>query len=246
MRMTFAGVFAFAALISLAAGAAPRLIERDIQKYVCEKLDDFSADVTVVKADHRELGKISKDLGLAYSLPNITMQYKDPNMVRMDGTKDGSKVTYILNGTKQIFKLNGLKTTRELGNSPGKRKSLMDMGLISDFYLSYTNARFLREASVDGTPCALFEMTYKDRSEDTSHHNIYVDPVTKVVRKREAYSQDGKLQAIYYYKNVIQLKPGVWVPTQIEVQNTDRVVAGIMAYKNIKVNTGISDSAFKQ
>lgn len=246
MRLLITSEIALVALFSLTARAMLAPIDHDIHKYVCEKLDDFSADVTVVKADHRELGKISKDLGLAYSLPNITMQYKDPNMVRMDGTKDGSKVSYILNGTKQIFKLNGLKTTRDLGNSPGKRKSLMDMGLISDFYLSYTNARFLREATVDGTPCALFEMTYKDKDEDSSHHNIYVDPVTKVVRKREAYSQDGKLQAIYYYKNVIQLKPGVWVPTQIEVQNTDRVVAGIMAYKNIKVNTGISESVFRQ
>src|SRR5512138_3189888 len=93
MRLSLASAAALLALVNLSAGAASAPVEHDIHKYVCEKLDDFSADVTVVKADHRELGKISKDLGLAYSLPNIVMQYKDPNMVRMDGTKDGSKVT---------------------------------------------------------------------------------------------------------------------------------------------------------
>src|SRR5262249_40123250 len=107
------------------------------------------------------------------------------------------------------------------------------------------NARFLREGSVDGTPCAVFEMTYKDRDEDTSHHIVYIDPKTKVVRKRESYSQAGKLQAIYYFKDVEQVSPGVWFPTRIEAQNVDRVIAGVTAYKNIKINTGIPDSVFQ-
>jgi outer membrane lipoprotein-sorting protein len=44
---------------------------------------------------------------------------------------------------------------------------------------------------------------------------------------------------------VEQVKPGVWTATKVEVQNTDRVVAGITAYKNIKVNTDLPDSLFK-
>lgn len=251
LAIAMAGVTAGAVHLWPLAGddaiAAPRTnaeVDHDIKKYVCEKLEDFSASVTVVKQDQRELRKISKDIGTAYAIPNITMRYKEPNMVRMEGSTQGTKVTYILNGTKQIVMLNGFKKTNDLGKSPGKRKSLMDVGLISDFYLTYMNARYMRESTVDGTPCALFEMTYKDKDEDSSHHNIYVDPVTRTVRKRESYSQEGKLQAIYFYKKVEKVD-GVWVPTEIEVQNTDRIIAGIMEYKNIKVNRGIPDSVFK-
>lgn len=244
-------VYAIVALSALAIGAiAPsasaRPLERDIHKYVCEKLDDFTANIAVVKADQRELGKISKDFGLAYKFPNITIRYKEPNKARMEGSHEGSKIVFILTGTKQIVMVNGRKLSeRDFGNAPGKRKSLMDVGLVSDFYLTYTNARFMREATVDGVPCAVFDMTYKDRDEDTSHHIVYLDPEKKAVRKRESYSQDGKLQAIFYFKDIEQVKPGVWVPTRVEVQNTDRVIAGVTAYKNIKVNTDIPDSIFR-
>jgi outer membrane lipoprotein-sorting protein len=245
MRKTFSTAFAAALLVAGLLGHA-NAMESNIRSYVCEKLDDFAATVVVVKADQRELGKISKDIGLSYRIKEVKMQYKEPNKVRVEGSSEGSKLGYILNGTKQIVILNGRKLSeRDFGNSPGKRKSLMDVGLVSDFYLTYTNARFLREGTVDGVPCAVFEMTYKDKDEDSSHHIIYIDPKTRVVRKRESYSQDGKLQAIYYFKDVQQVKPGVWMPTEIEAQNTDRKVAGVMAYKNIQVNAGIPDTVFR-
>ncbi|MEP6757310.1 MAG: outer membrane lipoprotein-sorting protein [Chthonomonadales bacterium] len=233
----------FAIFLGIASGLRA---DTNIKSFVCEKLDDFTANATMIKADQRELGKISKDFGLAFRIHDVKMSYKEPNMVRMEGSAEGSKVGYILTGTKQIVMINGRKLTeRNFDGSPGKRKSLMDVGLVSDFYLTYTNAKFLRNGTVDETPVAVFDMTYKDRDEDTSHHIIYIDPKTKVVLKRESYSQNGKLQAIFFFKKVVQVKPGIWMPTEVEVQNTDRIVAGITAYKDIKVNVGVADSVFK-
>src|SRR5438034_313247 len=82
-------------------------------------------------------------------------------------------------------------------------------------------------ATVDGIPCAVFEMTYKDRDEDTSHCIVYIDPRTKVVRKREAYSQQGKRQATYYYKDLKEVVPGIWFPTRLEAENIDHVISGV-------------------
>lgn len=223
-----------------------RAMSHDIRSYVADRLDDFTATMTVVKANQRELGKISKDFGFLYRFKTVLMRYKEPNKVRIEGSVDGTKGVYIVNGPIQIVSVPrmNLKTRRDFGNSPGKRKSLMDVALLSNYYLTYTNADFVREGTVDGEPVAVFNMTYKDRDEDTSHQVIYVDPKTRVVRKREAYSQQGKLQAIYSYKGIKQVAPGIWFPTRIEVQNTDRVVAGVTEYRNIKVNTGLPDSLF--
>jgi outer membrane lipoprotein-sorting protein len=245
MRRWIASASALGALL-LSVAASAQGVSTNIKDYVGERLDDFTATVTVVKADQRELSKISRDIGMAYRFKNMTMKYKEPNRAWMEGAAEGTKVTFILNGTKQIVKLQGRTVSvKDQGDSPGKRKSLMDVGLLSDFYLSYTNAKFLREGTVEGTKVAVFDMTYKDRDEDTSHHIIYIDPATKVVRKRESYSQEGKLQAIYHFKDIEQVKPGVWFPTRVEAQNTDRVIAGVMAYKSIAVNTNIPDSVFK-
>ena len=34
----------------------------------------------------------------------------------------------------------GIKTRRDFGNAPGKRKSLIDVGIVSEYYLSYTTS----------------------------------------------------------------------------------------------------------
>ena len=221
-------------------------MDTNIKSYVCAKLDDFSARITIVKADQKELSKINRDGGLFYRFSDIYMRYKEPNRVRIEGNIEGAKGVFVVDGTIQLVSIPRVhyKTKRDFGDAPGKKKTLVDVGLISEFYLTYTNAKFLREATVDGVACAAFEMRYKDK-DDSSHQIMYIDPKTKVVRKREAYSQEGKLQAVYYYKNVKEVATGIWFPTEIEAQNTDRVVAGITSYKDIQVNTGIADSIFK-
>jgi outer membrane lipoprotein-sorting protein len=235
--LTLTGIVA----LSTAAHAA----DSNIRSYVT-KVDDFSASAKVVQQNQRELSKISRDIGLAYKLGSIRIQYKEPNKVRMEGSLEGSRAVYILNGTVQYVSIPkiGIKTRRNFEDAPGKSKTLMDMGLVSDFYLSFVNARYERDGAVDGVECAIFDMTYKDRDEDTSHHRVWIDPKTRVVRKREAYSQQGKLQAVYFYKDVKEVASGIWLPTRIEVMNTDRKTAGVMAYSDIKVNSGLSDGLF--
>ena len=242
---TLAGVTAVLGMMAVPGTAA---VPTDIRAYVCQKLDDFTATGVVVTANQRELEKISKDFGFLYRFSKVLMRYKEPNKVRIEGTVEGTKGVYIVNGTIQIVSVPKIRlnTRRDFGNSPGKRKSLVDVGLISEYYLTYTDWRFLREGTVDGVPVGVFEITYKDKDEDSSRHIFYIDPVTKVIRKRDAYRQDGTFQAVYYYRDVKQVAPGIWFPTRIEVQNADRKVAGVTRYESVKVNTGLPDVLFER
>lgn len=234
-------------IILLVSASAQAEIPRSIQDYVCRRLDDFTVTGVVAAANQRELGKINKDFGFLYRFKTVLMRYKEPNKVRIEGSVEGTKGVYIVNGTIQIVSVPKLRlnTRRDFGNAPGKRKSLVDMGLVSAYYLTYANFKFIREGSVEGTPVGVFEITYKDRAEDTSHHIVYIDPKTRVILKRDAYRQDGTLQAIYYFRDVRQVAPGIWFPTRIEVQNTERKVAGTTLYKDFKINTGLPDSLFR-
>ena len=222
-------------------------VSHSIQDYICRRLDDFTATGVVVAADQRELGKINKDFGFLYRFKTVLMRYKEPNKVRIEGSVEGTKGVYIINDTVQLVSIPKLRlnTRRDFGKAPGKRKSLVDMGLVSEYYLTYANFKFIREGTVEGTRVGVFEITYKDREADTSHHIVYIDPKTRVIRKRDAYRQDGTLQAIYYFRDVREVAPGIWFPTKIEVQNTDRKVAGTTVYKDFKVNTGLPDSLFQ-
>lgn len=235
------------AMLAVSCLPAASAVPTDIRAYVCARLDDFTATGVVVSSNQRELEKINRDFGFLYRFNKVLMRYKEPNKVRIEGTVEGTKGVYIVNGTIQIVSVPKIRlhTRRDFGKSPGKRKSLADMGLVSEYYLTYTNFKFLREGTVDGTTVGVFEMTYKDHDEDSSRHVFYIDPVTKVIRKRDSYRQDGTFQAVYYYRDVQQVAPGIWFPTRIEVQNADRKVAGVTRYDNIKVNTGLPDSLFE-
>lgn len=234
-------------LMMACIGTAARADKTDIRDYVCQKLDDFTATMSVISVNEREMAKISKDALMLYKFRQVSMRYKEPNMVRIEGSQEGTKATFVMTGTQQwtsIPKM-GFKQYRKFDAAPGKRKSLLDVGLVSDYYLTYTNAKYLRDGVVDGAPVGVFEVTYKATNLDTSKHILYIDPKTKVVRKHDAYTQTGKLQAVYHFKDLKQVALAIWFPTRIEAQNAEGKLAGVTGYDDIKVNQGLPDSLFK-
>ena len=99
---------------------------------------------------------------------------------------------------------------------------------------------------MEGVPCAVFELDLQGpRRRHLAPYRLRRPQDQSDPEDAKSYSQDGKLQAIYHFKDVKQVAPGIWFPTLIEAENVDRVVAGVTAYKDIRVNTGLSDSIFR-
>lgn len=231
---------------STATADEPKLSE-NINDYVC-KLDDVTATMKVASYDENEGRKINKDFGLIYKLKgNIKLRYKEPNRLRLDAHIGGPSATLIVNETTQYSSLfdGKIRDTRPLGREPGKRKTLLDVGLISPGYLAYTEAEFKRVQAVDGVPCAVFRISYRDKSLDTSYRLVWIDPKTKVVFKREEHTQQGKHNATFLYKSPKEVAPGIWFPSSIVAYNADDKKAGETLYSDVKVNTGLDDSIFK-
>ncbi len=255
-RRTRAARFAFAfgalGLALLGAQTAPRALAAppspNLSDYVASKLDDFSAIMHVTQHDDNAGRKINKDFGLIYKLKgDVTLQYKEENKLRLDGHIGPSKATLVVNGPTQYVRLAGLgiKNKSDLGASPGKRKTLLDAGLISSGYLAYTQGQFMGARPLDGVLCVVFRISYRDKSLDTSFRNVWIDPKTKVTVKREEYSQDGKLNCTYFYRDAKEVAPGIWFPSRIEVINNEGQKAGETVYRDVKVNTGLDDSLFR-
>ena len=233
------------------AQAAPRApLSAKLSDYVVPKLDDFQTTMKATFHDDNAARKINKDIGMLYQLKgDVQIRYKEENKFRADGQIGASKVSLVIDQTKQTFKSSfGLKQSSYLGNSPGKRKSLLDMGLISEYYLTYAQGEFLGEKSFEGVPCAVFKITYKDRSLDTSHRLVWIDPKTKVTLRREEYAQDGsggKLRSIWLYRDPKLVAPGIYFPSRIELYNNENQKAGETAYTNTQVNVGLGDDVFR-
>lgn len=233
-------------------GPAGGPVSPNIRDYVAVKLDDFSADLHLVRYDAEAGRKITKDFGRIYewmqkSRGDLQLSYKEPDKMRIDGRFGASRGSFIINETKQLIRVPnlGLSFKSDFGDAPGKRKTLLDMGLISDDYLSYTTAEFRGSRPYKGVECAVFNISYRDKTKDTSHRLVWIDAKTHITLKREEYSQEGKLLSIWYYHEPHEIAPGVYMPSSIEIDDSDGELAGETAYRNIKVNQGIADTLFR-
>ena len=248
-RAVVAGFVALG-LLSIGFGAGNRATaaepSQDIHDYVADKLDDFSATMRVDHFNERAGEKINKDFGYIYKLKgDVKLRYKEENKMRLDAMVGTQNLTLIVNNTTQYVQVVGVKSKNDLGNTPGKRKTLLDAGFISNGYLGIAEAEFKRFQEMKGIQCALFRVSYKDKVLDTSHRLLWIDPKTKIVVKREEYSQQGKVNATFFYLDPKEVAPGVWFPTRIEVYNRDNEQAGVTLYRNVHVNDGLQDSVFK-
>lgn len=228
---------------SLAQSAA---VSPNIQDYVAQKLDDFSANMKVLQYDERAGRKIGREFGMVYKIGgNVTVQYKEENKIRVEGFIAATKATYVLSGTEQSIRTSlGVKDVRDIGNAPGKRTTLLDAGLLSAGYLSYSEAQFTGVKPVSGTPCAVFKLTFRDKKLDSSYRMVWIDPHTRVILKREEYHQDGKLKATFAYREPKEVAPGIWFPSRIEAFNDEGKKAGETAYRNVRVNQGLDEKLF--
>lgn len=221
-------------------------VSNNFSDYVARKLDDVTATMRVGFYDEQAGRKMGEGFEVMHKLKgNIMMRYKEENKLRLDSR--APKAIFIVNGTTQYASLPSfnINTKMQFDNAPGKRKTLLDVGLIGAGYLDYAQGEFRGVRPVDGVPCALFRVSYKDKKLDTSHRMIWVDPKTKVTLKREEYSQEGKLNGTFYYRNPKEIAPGVWFPSSIEVHNNEGKKAGVTNYSDVKVNQGLPDSLFK-
>jgi outer membrane lipoprotein-sorting protein len=224
------------------ARAGARLPESPTLDQIASRgLKDLEAHVQVVSADQAELAKINRDFGMAYRLKSLTMRYKEPNKLRMDG----SIGCLIINGPTRHFRVPAIKLSKtdDLGESPGKRYTLMDIGLLTEGGLAGVRSRYLRDEQVDGETARVFEITYKD--DDSVKYVAWVDQRTHVLVKREWYDGSGKRKATFSYREPKQVAADLWVPTRIEIRNPENVVAAVTSYSDVKVNQGLDDSLFK-
>jgi outer membrane lipoprotein-sorting protein len=202
---------------------------QDINSYVSPKLDDFTATMKVMSHNDDAGAKINKDFPMIYQLKgDVKVQYKEENKLRLDARLKTANIIFVVNGTKQIVvaKSIGINTTTNLGPNPGKRKTLLDVGMLSEGYLAYSNAEFKGMVNYSGVNCAKYRLWYKDKS-DTSFRLVWIDPKTT-----------------YTYLDPKEIAPGIWFPTHVAATNNEGQKAGELSYNDVKVNQGIDDSVF--
>ena len=238
-------------LAAVAAGqpAPPRPqmpgLSRDIHAYVQPGLQDFTVTLRTGRYDKKAGEQISKEFGQLYKVAgNGTLHYKQPDMIRLDGKVLGLNGVLVMDGFTQHIRIGFIHKNQDESQAPGKVTTLLDTGLLNEFYLSYADARFQGVQPVEGTPCAVFRLSYAPRMHDTSFRLVWIDPNTRIIRRREEHGQDGALHAVYTFRNPV-LTAGVWLPSEVDAANAQGEFVGQTFIQDARPNTGLTDHLFR-
>ena len=231
--------FAVAALalsVSASAQAAP-----DIRSLTSSGVKTLQVSSEIVTENQDELKKIDGDIALAYRLHRGSMAYEQPGKIRIEATIPHIATGYyVINGNQKLTVAPFVHKVQDTTGAPGKRQTLLDFGLVPPELLTDYNATFLRRES--GLLC--FQIQPKQAGE-TQKDLVWIDPKTHITAQRYNYDRDGKLVKWFLYKNPVLVAPGVYVPTRVELYNTQNKLAGATVYQNVKVNQPLSESLFK-
>jgi outer membrane lipoprotein-sorting protein len=217
-----------------------------ISSYWQSGLKDASFTAKVGKASQKELQKINKDFAQSYRFDKTDVKLKEPFMLRLEATVEDQQIWYILNGPTRLLSIpkSKIRQRENLAKSPGKRQTVFDFGLITPaLFDDLMVATFVRMDRA--TNEAVFDVKYNAKMGDDTRSRIWVDPDQKFVTKREWYSQNGNkpLLAVFKYKSPKKFGT-VWIPTTLEVYNSQNVLAGTTYYSDIEVNTGLNSNLF--
>ena len=213
----------------------------DIRSLTSANVKTLSASSEIVTENQDELKKIDGDISLAYRLHRGSMVYAQPGKLRIEASIPHLATGYyVINGNMKLTVAPFVHKVQDTTGAPGKRQTLLDFGLVPPELLTDYNITFLRRES--GLLC--FQVQPKQVGE-TQKDLIWIDPKTHITAQRYNYGRDGKLTKWFLYKNPVQVAPGIYVPTRVELYNTQNKLAGATVYENIRVNQPVSDSLFK-
>jgi outer membrane lipoprotein-sorting protein len=228
-------------LIVLTALAAPTW-----QDIVQPNFQDCTFVAQVVKANEKELKKISRDFAQSFKFTYMKAEVKEPFMVRLESNVEGTELLYMENGGRRLYRIPKLRIgkTEDVSNSPGKQQTVMEFGILTpSLFESLFDAAFVRNDRETGD--YVFDLTYKHpRYDDTTRQRVWIDPQKRYITKRVWFAQDGHEMASFDYGDPKNQK-GVWFPSEAIVKDVDGQVAGITKYSKMNINTGLPDSAFK-
>ena len=238
--MNFRSLTYISAALALAPLAATQAAP-SIQSLTSTNIKTLQASSEIVTENQDVLKTISGDIALAYRLHQGSLTYAQPGKLRIEATIPHLATGYyIINGNRKLTVAPFVHQVQDTTGAPGKRQSLLDFGLVPPELLADYNATFLRHEA--GLLC--FQLQPKQRGE-TEKDLVWIDPKTHITTQRYNYDRDGKLTKILRYVNPVQVAPGIWVPTRVELYNTQSKLAGATVYQNIRVNQPVSDSLFK-
>jgi len=242
MRFTF--VLIIAVLLVASLPSAGGVTSRDLLARVKSaeaSLADMRAEMVITEADKKNVRGMGEGYGDLLKLQKAVILYKKPDLIRYDGYARGIRATYIQNGYTKLIIAAMVRHKEDVRNDPGKRQDTLDLGFLSS-RLWTDNRVTVVSTERNGSLKLKFVPKFGDR--DERHDMVWVDPGTLRVLKREKYRGSGELRVKMVYSDFERLTEKLPIATTSNMFNNEGESLGSVAYRGVKVNTGLVGSLF--
>ena len=208
-----------------------------------ERIKDLLVSLRIVheETNFDELKKIGGAFATSYRVPTYELAYKAPNKLRVEGKAGPLSATLIYVGDNKTYRIGVFKKTEDCKGNPAKKQSLMDVGVFAkDWLTTDYQAVFQRREG------ALLVYKLVQRGTDSkSHEQVWVNPKTLLTEKRLSFNSENELQKELRYIKARELRPGIFLPSRVEIYNQFGKLGAVQTVESVQVNTGLPESLFQ-
>jgi hypothetical protein len=208
-----------------------------------DKIKDLSVALRIVheETNFDELKKIGGAFATSYRVPTYEIAYKAPNKLRVEGKAGILSALLIYVGDSKRYQVGPLKKTEDTKGNPGKKQSLMDLGIFAKDWLAtdYQAVFQRREGSL-----VVFKLVQRNTT-NPSHEQVWVNPKTLITEKRLSFNGENVLQKEIHYVKPRELRPGIFVPSRVEIYNQFGKLGAVQVVESVQVNAGVPESLFE-
>lgn len=213
------------------------------------RLNDLQANMQVTVQNPKQVQALDGDLAKLATLQQITLEYKEPNRLRLSAvSSQEGPMALIVNEAQRIFMEPDRKILHKqnVSTNPNRRLSVLNFcGLLTPGLFDTLRARYVRQEQINGTNTVVYDLSYWG-IEASPYHRVWIDPATHVILKRAMYDGGGKLKLIAYYEQPHQIAPNIWLPTRVEMRNADQQMFASFTLSAARINQSLSDTRFTE
>ncbi|WP_309716694.1 hypothetical protein [Armatimonas sp.] len=207
-----------------------------------DKVKDLFAALRIVheETNFDELKKIGGAFATSYRIPTYELTYKAPGRLRVEGKAGPLSALLIYVGNTKTYKVGMLKKTEDVQNNPGQKQSLMDVGIFAKDWLTtdYQAVFQRREGAL-----LVYKLVQRNTN-NKSHELVWLNPKTFITEKRLSYNSESELQKEIRYVKARELKPGIFLPSRVEIYNQFGKLGAVQTVEAARINVGVPESLF--
>jgi outer membrane lipoprotein-sorting protein len=232
------------------SGAAVAALNGPTPKFstLVTHLSDLQANMRVKVQDQQQVDAINADLGKIAALQDVTLEYKEPNRLRLSAVspQDGQEAL-IVNEAQVVFTepSRNILHQQDVSTAPEKRMSVLNFcGLLTPGMLDTLRARYTRQENLNGINTVVYDLSYWGIEDGGPFQRVWIDPDRHVILKRVVYDRAGKVTLVCLYEQPKEITTGIWLPTRVTIENDNQHIFAYFTVTKARIDQGIADSRF--